>query len=87
MIYQKGKYWKIRGNLNLYNSREEAELAGMKKDEPAPIFIPQKESIIEPFENSPFENMIEKNICNTCNLEPCECSHYTSKTDLGESSD
>ena len=36
-------------------------------------------------ENStPFEIMIAKNICTTCNLEPCECFIFTKKTDLGE---
>lgn len=31
-----------------------------------------------------FEKMIVKNICDVCNLEPCECSTYTKKTELGK---
>lgn len=83
MIYQKGDRWKIRGKLGVYRTREEAEAAELGVSE-IPV---HKESIIEPFENSPFENMIEKSICNICNWEPCECSHYMSKTDLGEFSE
>lgn len=35
-------------------------------------------------DSTPFEKMIEKNICTTCDMEPCECFTYTKKTDLGE---
>ena len=35
-------------------------------------------------DSTPYEIMLAKNICTTCDLEPCECLPYTKKTDLGE---
>jgi len=52
----------------------------------------QKAALVERLEklaqlaedSTPFEKMIAKNICTTCNLEPCECFIYTKKMDLGD---
>jgi hypothetical protein len=35
-------------------------------------------------DSTPYEKMIAKNICTTCDMEPCECFTYTKKTDLGD---
>lgn len=34
-------------------------------------------------DSTPYEKMIAKNICTTCDMEPCECFTYTKKTELG----
>lgn len=88
MIYQKGNNWKIRGNVTVFPTKEAAEAVEEKaladsRGEPVPEKMPIKEQIIEPVENTPYENMIDKLVCKLCDLEPCECFTYIEKTDLG----
>ena len=89
MIYSKGKYWKIRGKLGAYESLEAAQEAqiAMQAAERGEVYVPptapQKTQIIEPAENTPYENMIEKNVCKLCDLEPCECFTFIKKTEPG----
>lgn len=91
MIYSKGNYWKIRGNTHIFRTKEEAEafeMAALAAERGEVIETPakkppMKEQIIEPIENTPYENMIEKNVCKLCNLEPCECFIFIKKTEPG----
>lgn len=90
MIYQKGEFWAIRGYSQKYSTFEGAEIAYnriLEKQEKERLR--KEEEIIKALENldpdsTPFEVMIQKNICKFCNLEPCECSRCTSKMGLGE---
>jgi hypothetical protein len=81
MIYQKPNGWKIRGNPRVFSTKKEAEAfeSGEEPVEEEPV----KERILQPTENTPYENMIEKSICKLCNLEPCECFISIKKTELG----
>lgn len=35
------------------------------------------------FDSTPYEKMIAKNICTTCDMEPCECFTSIKKTEPG----
>lgn len=84
MIYQKGNYWKIKGNYKPFKTKEEAEaFQALASGEVIQEKPPMKEQILEPTENTPYENMIEKTVCKLCDLEPCECFIFTKKTELG----
>jgi hypothetical protein len=90
MIYQKGNYWKIRGNYMPFRTKEEAEAYEQKalaalRGEVIEEYVkpPMKEQIVEPIENTPYENMIGKTVCKLCDLEPCECFIFTKKTEPG----
>lgn len=95
MIFQKGQYWGISGSYVKYSSYESAKEAYDKQQSKiaareAEEYARHQESIKKIIEKlgegyTPYEVMIEKNICKLCNLEPCECLHYMSKTGLGES--
>lgn len=82
MIYSKGNYWKIRGRLDKYESLEAAQAAEAKLSGEEYI-PPVTRQITEPAEKTPYENMIEKTVCNLCDLEPCECFIFTKKTEPG----
>jgi hypothetical protein len=88
MIYPKGNYWKIRGNTRIFRTKEEAEAfqestLAAERGEVVKEKPPMKEQILEPTENTPYENMIEKTVCKLCDLEPCECFIFTRRTELG----
>ena len=91
MIFEKRGRWKISGYAQSYATVEEAEsvLAG-KAVEPskklAQLAEEEKSKKLAQLaeDSTPYEKMIVKNICTTCDMEPCECFTYTRKMDLGD---
>lgn len=77
MIYQKGDMWKVTGHSRKFATREEAVVfeKNLFRDKifratpEAPASVLKKEVPPNP---TPLEEMIGE-ICNNCNLEPCEC--------------
>lgn len=94
MIYQKGEFWAIRGYSQKYQSYDDAKASEnliitktLAKEEMQKKIESEKLLEIKSrigWDSTPYEIMIEKNICKLCNLEPCECSRCTSKMGLGE---
>lgn len=84
MIFEKRGRWKISGYAQSYATVEEAEAKLTEKSiaEEEKSIAEEKKSIAE--DSTPFEKMIDKNICTTCDMEPCECFTYTRKMDLGD---
>jgi hypothetical protein len=89
MIYQKGDMWAIRGYSQKYFTLEEATTAYQKmfaKEEAAKVkAIMELKKVLEKLhpEPTPYEVMIQKNVCKVCNLEPCECFTSIEKTERG----
>jgi hypothetical protein len=89
MIYQKGEFWAIKGFSNKYTSLEAVtEVYGkmLAKEEAvklkADLAYKKLLDSLEP-DPTPYEIMIEKNICKLCNLEPCECFTSIKKMEHG----
>jgi len=89
MIYQKGEYWAIRGYPQKYTSLEAVTAVYermLAKEEAAKLrAVMELKKVLEKLspDPTPYEIMIEKNVCKICNLEPCECFTSIKKTELG----
>jgi hypothetical protein len=96
MIFQRGPYWAVSGSSVKYATREEAEAVAsvlIQKEEARKLAEEQarKAELQEKLDrinnldkdSTPYEIMIEKNICKLCNLEPCECFTYIKRTEPG----
>lgn len=86
MIIQRGKYWALANDTRKFASEEEAQAAYNKilaKQER--IKQEERRRLLQNIDedSTPFEIMIQKNICKLCNLEPCECFTSIKKTELG----
>jgi hypothetical protein len=89
MIHKRGEYWAIKGSSRKYASMEAASVDYAKmlaKEEAvklkADLAYKKLLESLEP-DPTPYEIMIEKNICKLCNLEPCECFTSIKKMEPG----
>ena len=96
MIFQRGNYWAISNDSRKFTTEEDAQSAYNKilakqervkkqEEEDRKLALRMKIETIQGLahDSTPYEIMIEKNICKLCNLEPCECFTSIKKTELG----
>ena len=89
MIFQRGRYWALPNDTRKFSSREEAQAAYDKIVAKQELIRKHEEETIKRLldaldeDSTPFEIMIQKNICKLCNLEPCECFTSIKKTEPG----
>ena len=96
MIFQRGRYWALSGDTRKFASEEEAqaaynkilakqELIKKREEEDRRIELQMRLEKISglAYDSTPYEIMIEKNVCKLCNLEPCECFTSIKKMEPG----